>query len=153
MASLRKLRRRLLRWDRYAQRYGYPSPKELLSLHVEPMTVLPLGGHCRAWDAVEIERERRWVRAVYWPTDLAAWGIDPPGSEDDWDGNRCCNAGDDGHPGPCATTCDSCGGDGRCPGCGGLDDLGCDECGGSLSCPECWGAGEHVEDVFARGSR
>lgn len=126
MPSMRKLRRQLRRWGQYATRYGYPSPEALLSLHVEPLKVLPLGGHCRAWDAVEIERERREAR--YWPAD------DP----------RCCLVGNLGHDGPCVVRCDGCNGDSRCPECGGVDDLGCWHCDGTGGCPHGCDDGEIV---------
>lgn len=67
MASMTRLRRRLQRWQRYADRYGYPSPAVLMSSWGDPLKALPLVGHCRAWDAVEIQSERRMVRFVYWP--------------------------------------------------------------------------------------
>lgn len=60
--------------------------------------------------------------------------------------DHCCLVGDVGHPGPCVTQCSDCYGDGRCPDCGGEDDLGCHECGGSGSCPGCWGEGVIVDD-------
>lgn len=138
MASLRRLRRRLLRWERYMRHYP----------HQWWIGTPP--GHDRAASAVADENRRRfwaetrpirltgqaWVDAV-----RPGWLVEP-------DDNRCCGAGDNDHPGPCVTTCLSCGGDGRCPDCGGIDDLGCGECGGSLSCPDCGGEGEHVEDVY-----
>ncbi len=143
MASLRKLNRRLLRWERYAARTGHLSPRARWSDSRRWLV-----GHCRAFDAVEAETERR-----FWAETPEIWLGGPEGErsliadvlEDDY---RCCTAGDDGHPGPCVTTCSSCCGDGRCPECGGVDDLGCGECDGSGSCPDCWGQGEHIEDVY-----
>ncbi len=62
MASMRKLRRRLARWDRYARRYGYPPPVW------ECDWDRPLSGHWRAYWDLQDELERRRVRTVYWPT-------------------------------------------------------------------------------------
>lgn len=59
MASLRKLRRRLLAWDRYAARINYQLGD-------------PLDRRWTAYDradcAVANEQRRRQIRAVYWPT-------------------------------------------------------------------------------------
>lgn len=63
MASMRKLRRRLARWDRYAARYGYSHPAAM-TLDWDP----PLRGHWDAYWTAWGERERRRVRTVYWPT-------------------------------------------------------------------------------------
>lgn len=144
MASLRKLNRRLARWYRYARR-TYWSPR------VTPPTwqgrrASIAFGHRRAWDAREKERERRQCHTLYGPgMDDGPCDCFDCTSPDDY---RCCDAGDDDHPGPCVTTCTGCYGAGRCPYCGGEDDLGCSECDGSGSCPDCWGQGEHVEDVY-----
>lgn len=118
MTSMRKLRRRLLRWTRYDHRFTsnawFPN-----SYKMPP-------GLTRAAKAVAVEEKRRET-------------VDVP---DD----GCCTL-DPGHDGPCVWFCSWCSGDGRCPDCGGFDDLGCEECGGSLSCPYCDG-GEIVEDVY-----
>lgn len=52
---MRRLNRRLQRWQRYAARYGYPSPA-LMELSWDP----PLSGHKRAYRAVQAEEERRF---------------------------------------------------------------------------------------------
>lgn len=159
VASLRSLRRRLLRWERYADQVGGNfSPREFRGR--------PRSGYWRAFEAVHGVEERFWEQHGTWmggPAGEAALLADCctcPGCmtggrciEDPPEDNRCCNAGDDGHPGPCATTCDECDGGGRCPNCGGVDDMGCDECGGSGSCGECWGQGEHVDDYAWHGGR
>ena len=54
MSSMRKLKRRLLRWDRYAVKTGHQRP---MSAGTDPRRWLR--GHCRALDAVDIEQERR----------------------------------------------------------------------------------------------
>lgn len=69
MASMRKLRRRLLRWDRYAARLGRPSPA-LMRLSWDA----PLRGHARAYDAVEAETERR-----FWDEAPEVWLGGPSG--------------------------------------------------------------------------
>lgn len=144
MASLRKLRRRERAWKRYLRHY-----RHLTSWAADPWPHHP-PGYWRAVNAVTREQDRRAERDRYWPTWCSCPGCMTGGRciEDGPDDSWCCNAGDEGHPGPCATTCFTCGGDGRCPDCGGIDDMGCDLCGGSLSCPDCWGQGEHVEDVY-----
>lgn len=63
MASLTRLRRRLLRWSRYTDRVAY-NPR--IS---QPWAWQPPHGFQRAARAVVAERERREVRTVYWPTD------------------------------------------------------------------------------------
>jgi hypothetical protein len=147
VTSMRKLNRRLARWRRYAAR-TYWNPR-VTQPGPHPRLVPPSRGHCRALDARDIEQERR-----FWVETPEIWLGGSDGERaliaDVLDDYRCCTAGDDGHPGPCVTTCTSCGGDGdgRCPECSGLDDLGCYECDGSGSCPDCWGQGEHVEDVY-----
>lgn len=135
MASMRTLRRRLRRWERYADQVGGNfSPREF---HGSPRS-----GYWRAFQAVHGVEERIWEQHGTWmggPAGEAALIADVLG---------CCVAGVDGHDGPCVVRCDGCNGNGRCPFCGGEDDLGCDECDGSGSCSECWGKGEHVEDVY-----
>jgi hypothetical protein len=61
MASMTKLRRRLLRWERYVRHYPY-SP----SFKTPP-------GHDRAVFAVDDERER-WT--AYWPEGGCSCGLD-----------------------------------------------------------------------------
>lgn len=141
MTSMRRLNRRLARWDRYARRTCW-NPRVTTPTWMRRASIT--SGHRRAWDARERERERRQCYTPYIPLQ-----DDGPCDCADCRGDyRCCTVGDDGHPGPCVTTCSSCGGDGRCPYCGGVDDLGCAECDGSGSCGDCWGQGEHVEDVY-----
>ncbi len=146
MTSMRTLRQRLMRWHRYAAK-TYWSPRAPLRPRGYDRDAVRPDGHLRAYEAVQSEEERR-----FWAETPEIWLGGPEGERaliaDVLDDIRCCNAGDDGHPGPCVTTCSSCGGDGRCPECGGVDDLGCGECGGSGSCGDCWGQGEHVEDVY-----
>jgi hypothetical protein len=146
MASMRTLHRRLLRWRRYAHRTCW-SPRITRPAWCGPDTAIT-PGHRRAWDAWSIADEDRRCHQIYWPHGAAPPDDEPCGCVDCAGDYRCCNAGDDGHPGPCVTTCTDCGGTGRCPYCGGVDDLGCEECGGSGSCPGCWGAGEHVEEYY-----
>lgn len=142
MTSMRKLNRRLLRWQRYARRTCW-NPRVTRPRWMGP-DVAMADGHTRAWSAQQEELERR---RCFTPYDRVI--DDEPCDCPDCAGNyRCCTAGDDGHPGPCVTTCTSCGGDGRCPECGGVDDLGCSECDGSGSCSDCWGQGEHIEDSY-----
>lgn len=123
MSSLRKLRRRLLRWNRYADAIGPVSVDNKLP-----------PGYWRAYLAVERERERRQIRTVHWPTT----DYDP----------RCCLAGDDGHDGPCVVRCDGCDGNSRCPECGGVDDLGCWYCEGTGGCPRYCDDGEIVIEEY-----
>lgn len=142
MASMRRLNGRLLRWRRYAARTCW-SPRVTRPAWCGPDTAIT-PGHTRAWNALQLELERRQLHYDYGPgaDDGPCDCIDCAGDY------RCCSAGDEGHPGPCVTTCTDCGGDGRCPHCGGADDLGCAECDGSGSCGGCWGAGEHVEEYY-----
>lgn len=163
MASMRKLSRRLLRWQRYAVTTGWTTewaklvrsrPPAVWSYNSEPgqrtyaRRSRLLLGLIQAAAAVEAEQERR-----AWDETPEVWLGGPAGEaaliadvlDDDY---RCCDAGNDGHPGPCVTTCSGCWGGGKCPECGGVDDLGCAECDGSGSCPDCWGQGEHIEDVY-----
>jgi hypothetical protein len=121
MASLRKLRRRLLRWQRYSTATG-------IHWIFGASHRKRAAGHFRAVEAVAKEQYRRELVA-----------------ERQLEG-ACCTL-KPSHDGPCVWFCSWCSGDGGCPGCGGFDDLGCDECGGSLACQYCNGAGEFVEDV------
>jgi hypothetical protein len=58
VTSMRKLRRRLLRWQRYATRCDMPLPGALTVGWNEP-----LAGHWRAFRAVNAEEDRRrWGR-------------------------------------------------------------------------------------------
>jgi hypothetical protein len=120
MTSMRKLRRRLLRWKRYDARARKLVP-ELVDRGMRP-------GYYRAARAVAEEQNRR-LFADYVPRTH----------------DGCCTLHGPGHDGPCVWFCSWCSGDGRCPGCDGWDDMGCDECGGSLACQYCGGKGEAVE--------
>lgn len=131
MASLTRLRRRLTRWRRYVA-------------HHPPGAVRP-PGHDRAAAAVQEEQHRRWCALVYGPRPWQA--ADACGCVDCVGETGCCQAGPDGHPGPCVTVCDDCQGGGRCVYCEGA---GCRDCGDSGTCPGCHGAGEHVDDVYPR---
>jgi hypothetical protein len=150
MPSMRRLRRRLLRWRRYAARTCW-NPRITRPAWCGPDTAIT-PGHTRAWARWLLADEDRRCRAYNpFPDGQCVCGgcvSVGPCEYEPTDDYRCCLAGDDGHPGPCATTCSDCGGAGRCPYCGGVDDLGCGECGGSGSCPGCWGAGEHVEEYY-----
>lgn len=133
--SMRKLRRRVLRWDRYDRR--------CFTLAGGPDHHALLGGGWRARRAV-IDAVARRPEAVRW----SGGGIGP--CDDDLGRpaeNQCCKEGDHGHHGVCWWTCSTCSGHRLCPYCGGQDDMGCDECGGSSACPDCHGSGEHVEEV------
>lgn len=66
---MRRLNRRLQRWQRYAARYGYPSPA-LIELSWDP----PLSGHKRAYRAVQAEEERR-----FWAETPEVWLGGPAG--------------------------------------------------------------------------
>lgn len=123
---MRKLRRRLLRWERYAAKTGHKSPR-----HRWSDSRLWLHGHIQALDAIDAEQCRR---------DEKRWA----GFETD---DGCCTLHGPGHDGPCVWYCSWCSGDGRCPGCDGWDDMGCDECGGSLACQYCDGKGEFVDEL------
>lgn len=79
MASLRKLRGRMLTWERYAARVVF-NPRIN-----QPWASQPPRGYQRAARAVTVERERREVRAVYWPLghavdDVLDW---PPPTDDE----------------------------------------------------------------------
>ena len=137
---MRTLRRRLQRWRRYADKTWR---RHTLARGLADFRVAP-SGHRRAYDAVVAEMERRSLVTLYIPRPDDG-PCDCPDCVGDY---RCCNAGEEGHPGPCVTTCSGCGGGRRCPHCGGEDDLGCHECGGSGSCPDCGGQGEHVEEYY-----
>lgn len=69
MSSLRKLRRRLLRWERYAAKTGHKSPRDSWS---DARLWLP--GHCRAFDAFEAEDDRR-----FWAETPEVWLGGPAG--------------------------------------------------------------------------
>lgn len=121
MASLRQLRRRLLRWNRYAAKTIR-----------DRQTFRGQAGHARAFGRFHIERGMR------------RWGV--PESPID---QLCCLAGEGGHEGPCVISCDGCNGSGRCPECGGLDDLGCWWCDGTGGCPQHCDDGEIVLSDWA----
>jgi hypothetical protein len=121
MASMRRLKRRLQVWQRYADA-TYQSER-----HTGPSWgVMYLPGHARAIEAVNVLYRRR---------------TEDRGRDDE----RCCNVGAEGHDGPCVWDCGMCQGGGDCIGCDGDDDLGCDECGGALCCWYCGGEGEVVD--------
>lgn len=63
MASLRKLNRRLLAWERYASKTGMPTASDPVWLSWAP----PLPGHRRAWAALDIELDRRFWADDYEP--------------------------------------------------------------------------------------
>lgn len=70
MASMRRLNRRLGAWTQYARR-TYWNPRHSRPEWMGPNTALA-AGHLRAWNARELERERRdCLRAArhYWPED------------------------------------------------------------------------------------
>lgn len=69
MTSMRKLNRRLLRWERYAAKTGHESLRVRGS---DPRRWLY--GHTRAFDAVEIEQERR-----FWDEAPEVWLGGPAG--------------------------------------------------------------------------
>jgi hypothetical protein len=130
MASMRKLRRRLLRWQRYFDQYRHvpfgPNQTDKMGTPAEPISWGRFNDQRSYWRIrgdLNVEEDRRRP-----PTD-----------------DGCCTF-DAGHDGPCAWFCSWCSGEGSCPGCDGFDDLGCDECGGSLACQYCNGAGEFVEE-------
>lgn len=131
MASLRRLNRRLLRWQRYMRHYPH-----------EWWIATP-PGHDRASSAVADENERR-----FWAETPEIWLGGPEGEHaliaDVLSDQRCCLAGDAGHDGPCVIRCTGCRGDSRCPECGGVDDLGCWHCDGSGGCPHHCDDGEIV---------
>lgn len=137
MTSMRTLNRRLTRWHRYARRIAW-----------NPGHRFP-PGYQRALDARNRERERRQCLAFYDPYPngecccAGCIGMGPCENEPAYD-DGCCLAGDLSHPGPCVTRCTWCGGDGRCPACGGRQDS-CGECGGDGYCGFC-DEGEVVED-------
>lgn len=147
---MRTLNRRLLRWRRYARRTCWRvSPPAWIRTHAGPRSALLITpGHTRAWNAMQAERERR-LYAAYDPYPggecccAGCIGMGPCENEPEYD-DRCCLAGDLSHPGPCVTRCTWCGGDGRCPACGGQLDS-CSECGGDGYCGFC-DEGEVVED-------
>ncbi len=155
MTSMRTLNRRLTRWTRYARR-TYWHPRVSQPAWLDRNTAMT-PGHTRAWDAREAERERRACRAYdpYPGGECYCGGCAGAGPCDDdlarGNENACCLAGDDGHPGPCQVYCATCDGYGRCPLCGGEDDLGCHECGGTGSCPERCDDGVITEDAFWLG--
>jgi hypothetical protein len=146
MASMRRLNRRLARWVRYAAR-TYWSPRHTRPAWASRSYVIA-PGHTRAWAAVEDEAERRRCRAYNpFPGGQCVCGgcvsVGPCEYEPAED-PRCCRAGDDGHPGQCVVGCDECNGDGRCPDCGGEDDMGCRTCDGNGACPRGCDHGEVV---------
>jgi hypothetical protein len=68
MTSMRRLNRRLARWERYAAR-TYRNPR--VSHPARRSQLVPASrGHCRALDARDIERERRQLSFFY--------GLGPP---------------------------------------------------------------------------
>lgn len=147
MASLTKLTRQLLRWERYADRtcWSVRIKPELWRLAMaERAGKRPRGpvtpGHTRAWEALESERQRRTnLLAQRWTPEAIGrlwWAI-----EHDL---GCCLAGGEGHDGPCVRQCPECFGTGICPHCDSNDDLGCHECGGS-GCPRSCDAGQLVD--------
>ena len=131
MASMRRLRRRLLCWERYADQIdGHLSPREHQGR--------PRSGYWRAFEAVHGREERIWEQHGTWmggPAGEAALIADVLG---------CCLAGNDGHDGPCVIRCEGCDGDSRCPECHGVDDLGCWYCEGAGCCPRGCDDGELV---------
>lgn len=70
MASMRKLRRRLLRWDRYAVRYGLPTSANADHAYAR----LAVTGHRRVYLAVKAEDERR-----FWDETPEIWLGGPAG--------------------------------------------------------------------------
>lgn len=70
MSSMRKLRRRLRCWDRYAARYGLPSSVLADAVHIR----LSFTGHRRAYLAVKAEDERR-----FWAETPEVWLGGPAG--------------------------------------------------------------------------
>lgn len=146
MASMRKLRRRLLRWRRYGV-------KTAGSLRTYGWSHRYPSGYVRAMLAVNAEEERR-----FWAETPEIWLGGPERERalmlDVLGDPRCCLAGDGGHDGPCVIRCDGCTGNGRCPECGGVDDLGCWHCDGTGGCPRHCDDGEIVlEEWFAGGDR
>jgi hypothetical protein len=157
VASLRRLNRRLLRWQRYAIATGWTTDWGKLIRSRLPAewgynseagqrsyarrNRIPLG-LARAAAAVDAEEERRfldetpevWLGGPEGEAALLADLADP----------RCCLAGDAGHDGPCVIRCTGCRGDSRCPECGGVDDLGCWHCDGTGGCPRGCDDGEIV---------
>jgi hypothetical protein len=74
MASMRKLNRRLLAWRRYAHR-TYWNPRVTSPRWLRPgSAVLCSPGHTRAWDAVQLEEERR-----FWDETPEIWLGGPAG--------------------------------------------------------------------------
>lgn len=74
MASMRTLRRRLLRWQRYARRYRpglWPR-----NYNVVRCDVHDTGGFQRAYRAVQVEQERR-----FWDETPEVWLGGPGGEE------------------------------------------------------------------------
>lgn len=124
MSSMRKLKRRLLRLERYAARTPHRGTKT--------------PAYWRIRHAIDDELFRRVTGAA--AATYEGW-------YEEREDNGCCEAGDDGHPGACWRLCSECGGGRLCPECGGEDDLGCGECEGTGSCPECHGSGELFEDM------
>lgn len=68
MASMRRLNRRLTRWHRYAHK-TYWNPRVSRPAWMGPNTAMS-PGHIDAWNARELERERRQCHTLYrpWPT-------------------------------------------------------------------------------------
>jgi hypothetical protein len=135
MSSLRRLNRRLRAWDRYERRYRHVAGWDRLRVRVGP-------GLVRAEWAVHAEEERR-----FWAETPEIWLGGREGEAAliaDVADDRCCLAGDACHDGPCVIRCDGCNGNGACPECGGVDDLGCWHCDGSGGCPRHCDDGEIV---------
>lgn len=137
MASMRKLRRRLLRWERYAWKT------------TDGWQVEDGSGHERARIRWRNELARQHPAAC---SCNVCWSYRYDQRKPEPYDSGCCLAGDDGHDGPCVIRCDGCTGNGFCPECGGLDDLGCWHCDGTGSCPCGCDDGEIVlGDWFPRG--
>ena len=88
-----------------------------------------------------LRRGLRRLLARWWPR-MASW--------EEWlDDYACCMLDEgEGHEGPCQWLCSWCDGSGRCPDCGGGDDLGCDECDGTGSCLHGCDAGVCTDVTF-----
>lgn len=159
MTSLRQLRRRLLRQQRYAATTGWTAEWGQLIRSRLPAewgygnersqrayarrNRIPLG-LARAAAAVDAEEERRFLDET-----PEIWLGGPKGEAAllaDLADDRCCLAGDACHDGPCVIACDGCNGSSACPECGGLDDLGCWHCDGTGGCPRHCDDGELVLD-------
>lgn len=150
MTSMRRARRRLLVWRRYAHRtYWNPTATRPAWSSLD-LVIAP--GHRRAWEAVEQLTERRLYAGRLGPNGECYCGgcIGMGPCDDDLghtDDDRCCAVGAYGHDGPCTWRCTLCAGSGRCPACGDQLDF-CDECGASGSCWECGGEGHLYDDTF-----